>query len=384
MFRFLSAPSRPCVRPSRRRLKLACEPLETRTVAAASLAAPVIGTITGEVVNRTSQAGIPHIRVDLINSANRIVQTVLTDSAGDYSFDITKNGPYVVREVLPRHYAQVAPTFANTAPTGSYAPGAGAASWSYITTNTDPAVGPVGPAYWSDIAPAGNDPFESPINIRNRVIDLKSVLSIDYPTTTPTDIVNNSHQIQVQYTGSTPDHITAGGVQYNLAQFHYHAPSETTVNGHAYAMEEHFVNTSSTGAESVVAVFLQLGKHNAALDPILNAASTSLTQPNSKTTAPISVDFAGLIPKNTQGWFYRGSLTTPPLSQPVNWFVFRTPITLDSQQLGEYQAVASGSGFLPNARPVQALDGRVLNENNYDVNFQGQSVVGQDFTVVVK
>ncbi len=369
-------------RSSRRPAKPGCESLEARAVAAAGVTAPVLGMISGVVDNQSTQAGIRGVKVELIDSANRIVKTALTGPNGYYAFDITKAGPYVVHEVVPRGYVQTSPTFAQSAPVGAYAPGAGNNSWSYVTSNTNPAVGPVGPAFWSDIAPAGNDPFQSPINIRNRVIDLKSVLSVDYPTTTPTDIVNNSHQIQVQYTGSTPDHITAGGVQYNLAQFHYHGPSETTVAGHRFAAEEHFVNTSASGALSVVTVFLRVGKHNNALDPILNAASASLTQPNSKTTAPISVDFAGLLPKSTLGWFYRGSLTTPPLSQPVNWFVYKTPITLDAGQLAEYEAVASGSGFLPNARPIQALDGRVVNENNYDVNFQNTSVGGENFALV--
>ena len=382
MFRPMSSPLRPGIRLPRRPLRPACESLETRTVAAAHATAAVLGTISGEVINQSTGAGVPHIRVDLVNSSNRIVKTVLTDAQGDYSFNITKNAPYVVREVLPRHYAQVSPTIEADDPQGAYAPGFGNSSWSYINSNTDPATGPVGPAYWSDIAPAGNAPFQSPININSRPINLNSVLSVSYPTSSTTAIVDNSHQIQAQFTAAmTPDHITAGGVQYNLAQFHYHAPSETTVGGHAYAMEEHFVNLSATGAEAVVAVFLKVGRHNNALDPILNAATASLTQPNSKTTAPVGVDFAGLLPSSPLGWFYRGSLTTPPLSQPVNWFVYKTPITLDARQLGKYEALAAGAGFLPNARPVQPLDGRVLNENNHDINFQGGSVTGQNFTI---
>jgi carbonic anhydrase len=65
-----------------------------------------------------------------------------------------------------------------------------------------------------------------------------------------------------------------------------------------------------------------------------------------------------------------GSLTVPPLSQPLNWLVLSNPVTLNFEQLAQYEAIASASGFLPNARPVQPLDGRQVSQFNFDVNFQ--------------
>ena len=43
--------------------------------------------------------------------------------------------------------------------------------------------------------------------------------------------------------------------------------------------------------------------------------------------------------------------------------------------------MAEASGFLPNARPVQPLNGRQVNEFTYNVNFQSQSVAGLNFTL---
>ena len=152
-----------------------------------------------------------------------------------------------------------------------------------------------------------------------------------------------------------------------------------TVDGRSYPMEERFVNISASGATMVVAVFLRLGDHNAALDPILAAASTSLTRPNTATTIAAPIDLAGLLPTSRLGWFYEGSLTTPPLSRVVNWLVLATPITLDAAQLPTH--VAAGSGFLPNNRPVQPTDGRIVNRHDFDVNLRGQAVSGLDFAV---
>jgi len=146
-------------------------------------------------------------------------------------------------------------------------------------------------------------------------------------------------------------------------------------------MEEHFVNYSASGAVTVVAVFLQLGAYNPGLQPILDAVSDYVATPATTSDKPVPIDFAALLPSSLQGWFFQGSLTAPPLSQPLNWFVLSTPVTLDFPQLEQYEQVAEESGFLPNARPTQPLDGRQVNEFNYDVNFQGASVVGLNFTL---
>lgn len=211
------------------------------------------------------------------------------------------------------------------------------------------------------------------------------MLSVDYTPAVPKQIINNGHQIKMQFTSSTSDTVTLGDQVYTLSQFHYHDPAENTLHGYKYTMEEHFVNVSAPGAETVLAVFLKLGAHNYnyALDPVLNAAS-ALTAAGSQTTSTTPIDFAGLLPSKKQGWYFQGSLTTPPLSLPVNWLVFQTPITLDAKQLGEYEQVASGAGFLPNARPTQPLDGRLLNMINNDVNFQGMSLTGENFSIAPK
>jgi carbonic anhydrase len=323
-----------------------CESLEGRLVLSHVSASAIIGSITGKVTNQSTEAGIKGVKIQLINAQGKVAQTFTTNAQGNYVFNLTKPGAYVVHEVVPKGFVQITPS----------------------TTKTAPVESP---------SPTGNEPFQSPININVKPINLDNVLRVNYPTTTPTKIVNDGHQIEVQYTPvSTSDFIVAGGTKYNLEQFHFHDPSETTVNGKKFTMEEHFVNASTTGATSVVAVFLTLGKHNNALDSILSTASAHLTSPNTETTEVSPVDLAELLPTNHTGWFYTGSLTTPPFSQPLNWFVFKTPVTLDANQLAEYEQIASQSGFLPNARPVQPLDGRVINQYNIDINFTGTSDIG--------
>ncbi len=367
-------------RSARRSMRPVCESLEKRTVAAAGTHT-VLGQIAGQVIDQSSGAGLRHVEIDLTNTGGRTVQRTFTNNQGLYLFNVTQHGGYVVHEHAPRGFVQISPSFTNAAPTGSYATGAGNSSWNYANANTNPANGQVGPAGWANIAPAGFESFESPINLHGPTVDLGRVLSVNYAPAVPSKAINNSHQIQVQLAPGSGDTITAGGTTYSLAQFHYHGPAENTVNHHAYSIEEHFVNLSVSGGEAVIAVYFKVGAHNSALDPILAAATAGLTTPNSTTTIPTPIDFAGLLPKNTRGWFYQGSLTTPPLSQPVDWFVYATPITLDRSQLNTYQSVALASGFYPNARPVQPIDGRTLNQIDAQINFTNQTFVAANFAL---
>jgi carbonic anhydrase len=200
--------------------------------------------------------------------------------------------------------------------------------------------------------------------------------------------VSSTYQHDLEIAPDEPEtvpFVTVDGNEFDLAQFHFHNPSENTVNSNPSTMEIHFVNKNAAGAVSVVAVFLQLGAHNNALDPILNTASTlpapTPSNPTSETTLSDPVNLVGLLPASMQGWYFQGSLTSSPYSLPINWFVLATPITLDATQLAEYQAVANAGSYLPNARAVQPLDGRQLNEIDNYVNFQGQQITGVNFTL---
>jgi carbonic anhydrase len=332
-----------------------------------------IGTISGRVANSVTGRGLGRVQVQLINSNGFVARRTLTGPRGRYGFTVGTNGAYVVREVTPRRWTQTSPTFIYKSPTGSYVSGYSSRSWSYNTGNTDPANGTVGVYGWGAVAPAGNLPFQSPINITVPPIDLSRYLSLNLPSTTG-NVGVTAHDLRVQFSGSSQT-INLGGTIFTLSGLHFHDPSEDQVDGTGYPMEEHLVFKSPAGAFAVVAVFIQLGvTDNAALQPILNAASSG-----GGTRTPAPIDFSGLLPASLQGWFYRGSLTVPPLSQAINWLVLSTPITLSFPQFQQYEAIARGAGFLPNARPTQPLDGRQVNQFNYDVNFENQSVAGLNF-----
>ncbi len=115
----------------------------------------MIGTLTGSVTNGSTDTGIKGVKIQLINAQGKVAQTTTTNADGNYAFQITRSGPYVVHEVTPKGAVQVSPTTTKSAPAGAYVPGAGNNSYTYAGNNSIPSVGPVAPPYWSDIAPSG-------------------------------------------------------------------------------------------------------------------------------------------------------------------------------------------------------------------------------------
>ena len=70
-------------------------------------------------------------------------------------------------------------------------------------------------------------------------------------------IINNGHTIQAN---ASPGGVaTSAGRKYELQQFHFHAPSEHTLDGKRSAMEAHFVHGGEGGNLMVIGVFLEGG-----------------------------------------------------------------------------------------------------------------------------
>ncbi len=58
---------------------------------------------------------------------------------------------------------------------------------------------------------------------------------------------------------------------------------------------------------------------------------------------------------------YSGSLTTPPCSEEVNWFVMVEPMQVGAEQVLQFMRYAGGSAtYSQNSRPLQPLLGRSI------------------------
>lgn len=220
-----------------------------------------------------------------------------------------------------------------------------------------------GPSRWSSLDPAwalcGEGRAQSPLDlVRAEETDIDAPTR-GYGSTSlwiahqehVVDILDNGHTIQVDYdAGST---VTAAGRAYELQQYHFHAPSEHTVAGRAYPMEMHLVHRSAKGEILVVGVFIEEGAHNPAFEPVW--ANLPATPGERRHLEHIKVDIDDLLPPQGRQFRYKGSLTTPPCSEGVDWFVLVEPIQLSESQIRKFTEL-----FSRNSRPTQPRNGRTI------------------------
>lgn len=214
-----------------------------------------------------------------------------------------------------------------------------------------------GAAHWAEIdksyAECKLGHAQSPIDIRSAKVD-KDAPALEFAyQAKPLALINNGHTVQVNEAGAGT--LTIGGHVYQLAQFHFHTPSEERIHGKPYDLVAHFVHKDEAGKLAVVAVLFRVGKENTALKPVLDNMPIAAGPEHS--VAGVSVNPADLLPAKLGYYHFMGSLTTPPCSEGVSWYVLTTPVELSRTQLAEFRTL-----YQHNARPVQALNGREVTE----------------------
>ena len=225
--------------------------------------------------------------------------------------------------------------------------------WSYAGEGSDKATGP---AEWSRLKPDWAICSEGK---RQSPIDIREAIPADLPPLEPAyqavqlSIIDNGHTVQVNTPGAGT--LVVEGESFDLMQFHFHRPSEEKVNGKAFDMVAHLVHRSSTGKLAVIAVPIQGEKK--AESKLLRTLWNNLPLEAGKPLQPegISIDPAQLLPKNRAYYTYLGSLTTPPCTEGVRWFVFKAPLAASPEQVASF-----GKLYPHNARPIQPANGRTV------------------------
>jgi carbonic anhydrase len=224
---------------------------------------------------------------------------------------------------------------------------AGPAHWEYS--------GEAGPANWAKLSPeysACGGRNQSPINLTG-FIHAKLKPIVFHYVGGGSEILNNGHTVQV--TALPGSSISIDGIQFELTQFHFHAPSENLVNGRSFPMEAHLVHADRDGNLAVVAVMVGEGKANKALE---EAWAQMPEKEGDKVSLSSAISPLGILPRKRDYYRFNGSLTTPPCSEGVRWLVMKDPISASKEQIEEFTHVTHH----PNNRPVQPVNARpVLN-----------------------
>lgn len=216
--------------------------------------------------------------------------------------------------------------------------------------------GHTGPQHWSELDPkffmceAGSN--QSPIDILSSatVTTTKGLDPIEFNyTTSASAVVNNGHTIKVDVKDGSS--IKIDGITFDLKQFHFHTPSENMIEGKHFPLEAHFVHASKDGHLAVVAVMFEDGAENKELKKIWS----KMPHKEGKAGCGLPTDMIKeILPQDKSYYRFNGSLTTPPCSEGVRWFVMQNYSHISKAQVKQFADLMHGH----DNRPVQPLNAR--------------------------
>jgi carbonic anhydrase len=222
--------------------------------------------------------------------------------------------------------------------------------------------GEAGPQNWGKLDPnfgvCASGKNQSPIDLKGFIEADMKPLKLDYKAGIAdiahhghgiADMVNNGHTVQVNHApGST---LSVDGITFELKQFHFHSPSENKINGKQFPLEGHLVHADKDGNLAVLAVMFQEGAANTLLAKLWEKMPNKAGEKSAPATG---LSVFQLLPNERDYYRFNGSLTTPPCSEGVRWFVIKKPGTASRAQIQQF---SKAIGFANN-RPIQSTNAR--------------------------
>merc|ERR1712078_808700 len=246
---------------------------------------------------------------------------------------------------------------------------------------------------WDEVAElCGTGMSQSPIDVRSDMAVPAASQAGDRGVTTfgastdlnKVNIENTGHGLNTNFDATDFDAVIdtpEGPRSLTPLQFHWHSPSEHSIDGVIYPLEVHLVTqTNVTGDLAVVGVMYKYGEENSLLEKLwgerdaddfafrikgetADASEDHLHEKGVTSDVPTDIDvMVELLPEDTSYFAYSGSLTTPPCSEGVYWHLMKTPVTASVDQVLNFQNVLSETqeGVRTNNRVPQPLNGRQI------------------------
>ena len=234
---------------------------------------------------------------------------------------------------------------------------------------------------WPGICVHGNENLQSPINIVTKDVQAdaslaKLKLSSNWWEACSGTLKNTGCSVQF-----VPSEVGEATVEhhsglYQLQQFHFHwgpangTGSEHTVDSSQADAELHFVHSKKDTSDenqrdflTVIGVLLDVLEEEADVSSPWGKMDINSIQPiNSKPVKVSDLVLGHLLPANQSYYHYQGSLTTPPCSETVQWFVMKERLSVPTSFLRQLRMIqeATGQPLQSNFRALQSLGTRLV------------------------
>jgi len=169
--------------------------------------------------------------------------------------------------------------------------------------------------------------------------------------------------------------------KYNLAEIHFHAPSEHTINGTQYDLEMHLVhfkdktffssanlntNVDPDSQQQILVVGILFSKSDFKNNLNSNPNNTFISALKLWNTSAIVDNFNLNDFSRSDKYYlhYEGSLTTPGCNETVNWVVMTQIESISTLQLSDFLNLMKRNGYTTTGRKTKPLNGRKIFYND--------------------
>jgi carbonic anhydrase len=206
--------------------------------------------------------------------------------------------------------------------------------------------GSEGPQNWGKYAPTcKNGKMQSPIRLTSSgtlSITPTNLLFITQSSENSASIVNSGQMLNIKPNGS--NHITIKRLKYQLENISIHTFSEHIIDEQSFDLEIQLQYRNQHDEIAIVAVLAEQGGSNDTIDDVIDGLKSG----------SMNLDPYTFLPESQVNYYhYIGSLTSPPCSEDIKWYVMKDRIEVSSKQLKVLRNLHK-----QNARPIQATNSR--------------------------
>jgi carbonic anhydrase len=209
--------------------------------------------------------------------------------------------------------------------------------------------GEAGPEHWGNLSPdyriARSGHQQSPIDIVSSLAVPADLAPLEFHyAPASVSFENNGHTLQ--HDEETGGWLAVGKRRYQLKQFHFHVPSEHTLDGESFEVEVHLVHEDAKGSVAVVGIVGNRGSSH----PAFTLLHGELPATGATLSTSQRLDPTDFLPEDRTYYRYDGSFTTPPCTEGVDWFVLKQPKDASTANIENLRALLG-----KNNRPIQPL-----------------------------
>jgi len=195
---------------------------------------------------------------------------------------------------------------------------------------------------------------QSPLNIdaKTALNSRKRGLKFNYGTLNSKRIYNTGQQLKIDVVAGAS--IKVDGIEFELKHLSFHLQSEHTYNNQHFPMEIQFHHQSKDNQLAIVSLMVAIGKSSRTLAKLQQQLPMHAGE--SKQLAPNALRNLEKKQKVANYYRYSGSLTSPPCTEGVRWFIMNKPLKILKQHYQQFRQAIKQD----NNRPIQNLNARVV------------------------